>query len=168
MVAGSYEYENWVSRKPSKKKIQRAALKADPLGTLGQLGAVAGKRALERAGETAARTGLRTAKIAGLGALGVTGTAVAAAATSGAILAAGYLVMDRVARTQQAKLGDRLNAISNRFVETQRQLQLAFHGRVPDDVNRKALADYKRALATANAQAQGSAFAGQRAEGSYK
>lgn len=173
----TFEYAEWPSRKPSKKKIQRAALRADPIGTVGQLGTLAGKKAVERAGERAGRDVLRAVgRATGVGgALGASRAAATAAlptvAAVGAILAAGYYVSEQIAKRQSLKLGDRLNAISARFVETQRQLIKVFGDSwddVPADVRSKAVAEYKRAIATASSRAQGSALAGVRAVGSYK
>lgn len=172
VTSDTFEYRDWPSRKPSKKKQQRAALLANPVGTLGMIGAVAGKKSIERAGETAVRTGLRQLRNIGLAEAGLTAAGLGAAATSGAILAAGYVVMDKVAGHYTLALGDKLNAISNRFVETQRQLIAAFRGRswadVPADVREKALRDYKRAISTASAQGRGSANVTRPVEGSYK
>lgn len=169
----AFEYSEWPSRKPSKKKIQRAALKADPLGTSSQVLSDAAKRATER---TIDRTGVRVARNISTAALGAgTTTALRAAAgvagAVGAILAAGYYVSDQIAKNQRMKLGDRLNAISARFVQTQAELVKVF-GRtwddVPPDVRTRAVNEYKRAIATASSQAQGSALVGVRAVGSYK
>lgn len=172
VTADAMEYASWPSRKPSKKRLQREALLTNPVGTLGVLGAAAGRKALERAGETAARTTLRTARAAGVGALGLSTAGLGAAAASAAILAAGYVVMDRVARAGTLEVGFRLNAISTRFVETQRQLmrthRVSRWEEVPQSERTKALGDYKRAIATASAQARGAANVTGRAEGSYK
>jgi hypothetical protein len=136
------------------------------------LGATAGKKAVERAGERAGRSVLTAAKTAGLGVLGVSAAGVGAAATSAAILAAGYVVMDHVAKSNTVKLGDKLNAISLRFVETQRQLIQAYRARswdgVPQAVRDKALRDYKQAISTTSAQARGYANVTRPVEGSYK
>lgn len=182
VTSDSWEFANWPSRKPSKKRLQRESLKRDPLGTLGTIGTTAGKKAIERAGETAARTALRAAGIPAIlaGARGAVATAaggvtvagVAAAASVAAILAAGYAVMSHIAASGTVALGDRLNTISTRFVETQRQLIRAAGVRtweqVPAAVRTKAVADYKRAISTASAQGRGSANVTRPVEGSYK
>lgn len=173
VTADTFEYADWPSRKPSRKKLQRESLKRDPIGTLAQVGTLAGKRAVERAGERAGRSVLRTLGVSGAsvatlakGATAALGTAAAAAA----ILAAGYVVSDKIARTQRVKLGDRLNAISSRFVVTQRELEKHYGTTkwegVPADVRARAVREYKAAIATATAQAQGSAIIGVRE--SYK
>lgn len=172
MTADSFEYRDWPSRKPSKKKLAREAFKQDPLGTTGTVLQQAGKRSVERLGEHAATRVLRTARAGVGGALLGAGKTVAAATGVGTILAAGFLVADTIARNERLKLGDRLNAISLRFAETQRSIEQAFGTRtwsnVPADVRSKAVRDYKDAIATATSRAQGQAFAGTRAEGSYK
>jgi hypothetical protein len=171
VTADTFEYADWPSRKPSKKKIQREAIKSDPIGTLGAAGVAAGRKAAERAAESTAKAALRATGVPAIlaGARGaVAGSALplAAAAASAGILAAGYVVMDRVAKTQALKLGDRVNAISSRFVQTQAALQKTYgvtHWQdVPSDQRNKAVSDYKRALATATSQAQGSALVGVR------
>lgn len=169
VTADTFEYATWPSRKPSKKKLAREAFKSDPLGTTGAVAQQATKRAIERAGEHTVVKVLRTARAS----VPLAAAAVGPAAAAAAILAAAYLVGDRIARNEAVKLGDRLNAISLRFTETQRQLEAAFGtpGRwdgVPADLRAKAVRDYKGAIATATSRAQGQAFAGIRAEGSYK
>lgn len=173
MTADTFEYATWPSRKPSKKKIAREAFKQDPLGTTGAVAQQAAKRSIEKLGEHAATRVLRTARGGALAAGLSAGSVAAAATASASILAAAYLVGDTIARNERVKLGDRLNAISLRFAETQRQLEAAFGtpGRwdgVPADLRAKAVRDYKNAIATATSRAQGQAFAGTRAEGSYK
>jgi hypothetical protein len=165
----TFEYRDWPSRKPSKKKIAREAFKSDPLGTTGSVAQQAGKRAIERAGEQTLTRILRSARAG----VPVAAAAAGPAAVAAGILAAAFLVGDRIARDQRVKLGDRVNTISLRFAETQRQLEAAFGtpGRwdgVPADLRAKAVRDYKSAIATATSRAQGQAFAGTRAEGSYK
>lgn len=169
--ADSWEALNWPSRKPSIKRQRRAQLAAAPLATLGTIAATAGKKSIERAGETAVKTALRSAKAAGLAEVGLTAAGVGAAATSAAILAAGYVVMSQVAAHGTIGLGDKLNAISNRFVETQRQL-IKQYGRTWDDVPQKirdqALLQYRQAISTASAQGRGSANVTRPVDGSYK
>lgn len=172
VTADTFEYREWPSRKPSKKKIAREAFKSDPLGTSGSVAQQAAKRAIERAGEQTITRVLRSARAAVLPAAAAAGGTAFAATGAASILAAAYLVGDRIARDQRLKLGDRLNAISLRFTETQRQLEAAFGTNkwdgVPADLRAKAVRDYKSAIATATSRAQGQAFAGARAEGSYK
>lgn len=121
---------------------------------------------------TAASKALRkVGSVAGVGAAGA-GLVAATVATQLAILAAGYVVMDRVARSQQLKLGDRVNEISREFIRQQATLIKQAGARswsgVPQAVRDRAVANYQRALGTATAQAQGSAIVGARATGSYK
>lgn len=162
VTADDPRYDEWPSRKPGKAQREYGKFAEAPLTYAGTK--VARKietqvgRTLQRLGRTALPT--------------VGAAAVGASAGAAAILAAGYVVTDAIARNQRIKLGDRLNAISSRFVETQRQLIAAFRAGswegVPADVRKKAVADYKSAIARATAQAQGSALVGARAEGSYK
>lgn len=168
VAADSWEALNWPSRKPSKKKQQRQQLLTAPLATVGTIGVTAGRKAIEKAGETAGRTALRTAKQVGLGALGITTAGLGAAASSAAILAAGYVVMDKVAKERALAFGDRVNAISLRFAETQKQI-IKQYGRawsdVPSDVAKKAWSDYTHAIKVAQSQ---EGFVGAREVGSYK
>ena len=171
-------YLSWSNRKPSRKKKLQNKILSDPVGYAGErarhIAEEAGKHA---AVETIRHTGRAIAEGAaeggGVAAYLAGGAAVAAAATAAAsILAAGYLVGDKIARDQRIKLGDRLNAISLRFSQTQAQLEQAYGVKswagVPAAQRNKAVSDYKAAIATATSQAQGAAFAGTRAEGSYK
>jgi hypothetical protein len=182
VTADSFEYAAWPSRKPSKKRLQREALKNDPLGTLGTIGTTAGKKAIERAGESVGRAALRAtgipailagARSAAAGAAGgVTLAGAAAAGTIAAILAAGYAVMSHVAASGTVALGDRLNTISTRFVQTQQQLIKAYGARawsgVPEQIRTKAFRDYQQAISTASAQGRGSANVTRPVDGSYK
>jgi hypothetical protein len=174
VTSETFEYRDWPSRKPSKKKLAREAFKSDPLGTTGSITQQAAKRAVEKLGEHTATKLARSARgvLVGGAGLASSGAVLAAGAGVATILAAAYLVGDTIARNQRLKLGDRLNAISVRFTQTQHQLEQAFGTTrwdgVPADVRAKAVRDYKSAIATATSRAQGQAFAGTRAEGSYK
>lgn len=171
-------YLEWSNRKPSRRKKLQNKILSDPLGYASERAQhVAEEAAKHAAVETIRHTGKAVASGAleggALAATLATGASVAAAAGSAAaILAAAYVVGDKIARNQQVKLGDRLNAISLRFTQTQAQLEKLYGVRswagVPAAQRNKALSDYKAAIATATSQAQGSAFAGTRAEGSYK
>ncbi len=112
------------------------------------------------------------ATVVARGGLAAGAATLAGAGAAAGILAAAFMVGDTIARNGRLKLGDRVNAISLRFAETQRQLEAAFGTSrwdgVPADVRSKAVRDYRAAIATATSQAGGSAFAGTRAEGSYK
>lgn len=170
VTADDPRYTDWSNRKPSKrKKLQNKILSAP--------GEYVKERATKVAEDTAKRaiTGALRGGVAVAIARGGAAAALPAAAAAGgvaSILAAAFLVGDTIARNQRVKLGDRLAAISNRFAQTQHQLEQAFGtdkwDGVPADVRSKAVRDYKAAIATATSQAQGSAFAGTRAEGSYK
>lgn len=166
VTADDPRYDEWPSRKPGKTSKLAAKLRDRPLELAAEEASKHVATTLRRKGRSSLSTALKAAvggvSLAGLGAV----------AASASILAAGYLVVDTIARKQQVKLGDRLNAISLRFAETQRQLEAAFGTTrwegVPADVRAKAVRDYKAAIATATSQAQGSALAGTRVEGSYK
>ena len=147
--AGTYEYLNWVSRKPSKKKIARAALKADPLGYIGQAGVIAGTRAAERVGERVGRTVLRRAS-----GVGLTAAAAAAAELGGATLAlaavpiaaaiGGALLYD------STQPGAEENKLSLQFVAAQYTLLQESGGKtwlgVPESARTGLLEDYQHAL----------------------
>jgi hypothetical protein len=151
VTADSYEYTAWLSRKPSKKKQTRAALKSDPVGTLGILGATAGKKAVERAGERAASGALR----AGRGRLVAAATALATSSTVGALAAAGAVgaaiyAMGKLAEAYTVSLGERANQISRQFVATQQQVIKQYGGSrwedVPADLRNKLVNGYKAAI----------------------
>lgn len=153
VTADTFEYQQWPSRKPTKKKLQREALKTDPVGTLGILGATAGKKGLERAGERAASSVLRTGR-------GAIATALTAAATSSATVAlaaagavgAAIFAMGELAKRHDVQLGDRANAISRQFVATQQQVIKQYGGSrwedVPLDIRTKLVNGYKAAIQT--------------------
>jgi len=156
VTSDTFEYQQWPSRKPSKKKIAREALKTDPVGTLGMLGATAGKRAAERAGERAVSTALRS----GRGAIATTvlGTAssLAASSTAVALAAAGAVgaaifAMGEIAKRYDVALGERANQISRQFVVTQQQVIKQYGGSrwedVPLDIRTKLVNGYKAAIA---------------------
>lgn len=156
VTADTFEYQQWPSRKPSKKKIARESLKTDPVGTLGMLGATAGKKAVERAGERAASSVLRAGR--GRIATTVLGTAGSLAASSAAValaaagaVGAAIFAMGEVAKRVDVALGDRANAISRQFVATQQQVIKQYGGSrwedVPLDIRTKLVNGYKAAIA---------------------
>lgn len=164
MTADDPRYFEWSNRKPSKRtKLQEKILNA-PGEYVAERSRKVATTAATRAATTVARRVLPTLATGGAVAAG------AATVASLAILAAGYVVSDAIARNQRVKLGDRLNAISNQFLNLQHQVMAKYGVRswdqVPPEVRNRAVADYKRALGTATAQAQGSAIVGQRE--SYK
>lgn len=95
---------------------------------------------------------------------------VGAVAAAVGLLATAYVVADHIATNGRIALGQRINAISQRFVLAQREVVAKLGVRdwqaVPEQLRKKWHTDYTRAIATANAQAQGTAFAGVRE--SYK
>lgn len=152
VTADTFEYQQWPSRKPSKKKIAREALKSDPVGTIGMLGATAGKRAAERAGERTVSTVLRS----GRGAIATGLTAAASSSAAVALAAAGAVgaaifAMGEVAKRLDVALGERANAISRQFVATQQQVIKQYGGSrwedVPVDLRTKLVNGYKAAIA---------------------
>lgn len=158
-------YDDWPSRKPSKRSKLAHKIRERPA----EYAAERATRVIERKVSTAtSRIGKSAATAVATRALPVVG----AAAASAAILAAGYVVMDRYARSAQLAHGEKVNKISLEFVDTQHAIMRAFSAgtwsQVPENVRNEAVKKYTSALRTADAQAQGSAFVGQRAIGSYK
>jgi hypothetical protein len=160
-----YRFDEWPDRKPSKSSKLAAKIREHPVDY-----------ALDRATKVATSRGRalsRTAKGKLAGALtsgaGVVATVGATAAALG-ILATAYVVADHIASNGRLALGNRINTISSRYALAQteilRKLGARAWGDVPEQVRAKWLSDYKRALSTANSQAQGTAFAGVRE--SYK
>ena len=147
--AGTYEYLNWVSRKPSKKKIARAALKADPLGYIGQAGVIAGTRAAERVGERVGRTVLRRAS-----GVGLTAAAAAAAELGGATLALAAVpiaaAIGGALLYYSTQPGAEENKLSLQFVAAQKTLMQETGAKtwqgVPEAARTRLLDDYKHAL----------------------
>lgn len=162
VTADDPRYDAWPSRKPGKTAKLAAKLRDRPLELAAEEASKHAARSLRTKGHSTLKRAAAAIPLAAAG----------TAAASASILAAAYLVGDRIARNGQLKLGDRVNAISLRFTETQRQLEQAFGTTrwegVPADLRAKAVRDYKAAIATATSRAQGTAFAGTRAEGSYK
>lgn len=121
------------------------------MGTLGILGAAAGKKAVERAVERAGRETLVGAKdkiIAGATTLAASSTAAALAA-AGAVGAA-IFAMGELAKRRDVQLGERANAISRQFAATQKQVSGQYGGRweaVPLELRNKLVAGYKAAIA---------------------
>ncbi len=164
-------YTEWSNRKPSKRKKLQAKILSAPGDYVRERAGKVAEESLKRVATTTLRRAVRLGGAAAVGELAVSGVAVAATTTGAlAILAAGYVVSNAIAKNQQLKLGERINLLSAEFVNVQKQVMAKFGVRewasVPAEVRNKAVADYKRALATATAQAQGSALVGVRE--SYK
>lgn len=168
-----WRYDEWSSRKLTKKAREKKLLVDDPLKYVTSVGieSVAKKTGTKviRQAKTAARKQLpNVGRLVTPGAL-----AAGAAITAGlAGLAAAFVVGEQIAKSGKRALGERINQLSYRFVETQNALIKQFRGThwsdVPEQVRNKAVADYKKLLSIATSQAQGTAFVGRRAEGSYK
>ena len=146
----SYEYANWVSRKPSKKKLQRELLKSDPIGALGQAGVIAGTRAAERIGTSVGRT---VARRVGTGAL-ATAAATAAELGFGGVALAALPVAAAIGGAllyYSTQPGADENQLSVQFVAAQKTLiQESGVKRwqdVPQAARDRLLNDYKTALA---------------------
>lgn len=165
VTADTFEYADWPSRKPSKKKLQRESLKRDPLGTVGQVGVTTAKRAAEKSAERVARDVTRAVSrsvgvggiLAGARAASV-GVAVAAApaAIAGAGLTLAIALGTALKNQARVRTGDAINKLSLQFVENQKALMRATRAPTWNDVPREArarlLRDYKSAVATAAAQ----------------
>ncbi len=155
MTKDTFEYEEWPSRKPSKKKIQREALKRDPLGVSAQVVTEAVKKSAARTVER--ESGKVTRRIAQSGAVGAAATAgrSAVAAVAPAIAAASLVggalyAMGRIGQLRNVAAGERANRISREFVAAQqavmKQLRVARWADVPTDIATKLVNGYKRAI----------------------
>lgn len=151
----TFEYEEWPSRKPSKKKIQRAALKADPIGVGSQVVTEAIKKSAARTVER--ETGKLTRKAAGSVAVGsaaatarATVAAVAPAIAAASIVGGALYAMGRIAQLRNVAAGERANRVSREFVATQqavmKQLRVSKWEDVPSDVRTKLVNGYKKAI----------------------
>jgi hypothetical protein len=151
----TFEYEEWPSRKPSKKKIQRAALKADPIGTGAQVVTEAVKKSAARTVER--ETGRLTRSVAGSAlATGAIASGRAAAAAAAPAIAAAALVggalyaMGRIQQLRNVAAGERANRVSREFVAAQqavmKQLRVARWEDVPSDIRTKLVNGYKKAI----------------------
>lgn len=126
VYADSFEYRDWPSRKPSKKKLAREAFKSDPFGTTGTIAQAAAKRSVERLGEHAATRVLRTARGGAVTAALASARSLApfagplaiAAATIGAAIA-----LWKHQRTYEYRTaGEAINQVSREFAQTQQQV----------------------------------------------
>lgn len=158
----TFEYEEWPSRKPSKKKLQRESLKRDPIGTVGQVAVTAGKRSAEKIAERTARDVLRATGASGaVGALGAVArravvAAAVPAAAAGVGLALAISLGEALKGQARVRTGDAINKLSRQFVENQRALERVTGARnwdeVPKEARDRLIRDYKSAVATAAAQ----------------
>lgn len=149
VYADSFEYANWLSRKPSKKRTARAALLADPLGTTATAAQKAAIRAGERIAEHTATRVLRTyAKPLVGAALG------AAAELGGATLVAAVLpvaaALGGALLAFSSRPGAEENQLSVQFVQAQNKLIQESGGKtwmdVPESARTRLLNDYKAGL----------------------
>lgn len=152
----TFEYAEWPSRKPTKKKLQREALKRDPLGVGTQLVAEAVKKSASRTVER--ETGRIARTVAQSGAVAATATALrttaaAAAPLVGAVglIGAALYAMGKIGQARNVAAGERANRISRQFVDTQRavmkQLGVRSWEAVPSELRTKLLNGYKAEIA---------------------
>lgn len=163
VTADTFEYRDWPSRKPSKKKLAREAFKTDPIGTTGTMLQLAGKRSVEKIGEHVAvgvlRKGRGLLPVAAAGALEALGSTalVGTAALTAAALTAVFLQNASVKNSRLA-LGDRINALSREFVKQQADMARAYgvahFADVPAEARNRLLTGYKDALAALTASAR--------------
>jgi hypothetical protein len=151
----SFEYAEWPSRKPSKKKLAREAFKTDPFGTTGTIAQTAAKRSIERLGEhtatrvlRTARTGALPAALAGARTLAPFAAPLAvAAATIGAAIALWKHQQTYEYRTA----GEAINQVSREFAATQKQvmeqLRVRSWDQVPAEQRNKLVNGYKAKIA---------------------
>lgn len=149
----TFEYRDWPSRKPSKKKIAREAFKTDPLGTTGSITQQAAKRSIEKLGEhtatrlarTARTTAIPAALAAGRSLLPFAGIAGLTALAIGAVLLQNKSVSDA-----RLALGERIRKLSLAFIAAQNQMAAEYRvphfGDVPSEARARLLAGYKDAL----------------------
>lgn len=169
VTADDPRYEEWPSRKPSKYQKEAAKLYEKPGEYIAEKAVRAAHRKTSGVRKSVAGA---VATIAANPAVRVVAGGAVSIAAGLAIITAADAVAQQLAKSGKLALGEKLNALSRDFVTTQRALIRAYDvadwQHVPQQVRDEAVKSYKRALATASAQAQGSAYAGRRVEGSYK
>lgn len=152
----TFEYEEWPSRKPSKKKLQRESLKRDPIGTSAQVITEAVKRSASRtvereSGRAARRAAGSTAVGAAVAGARATAAAVAPAIAAAALVGGALYAMGRIGQMRNVAAGERANRISREFVAAQqavmKQLRVSRWDDVPADVRTKLLNGYKKEIA---------------------
>lgn len=152
----TFEYAEWPSRKPTKKKLQRESLKRDPIGTSSQMVAEAVKKSAARTVER--ETGKVTRRIAGSGVAAAaastaraTVAAVAPAIAAASVIGGALYAMGKIGQLRNVAAGERANRISREFVSAQqtvmKQLRVSSWDQVPADIRNKLVAGYKKAIA---------------------
>lgn len=149
----TFEYRDWPSRKPSKKKIAREAFKSDPLGTTGSITQQAAKRSIEKLGEHTATKLARGARTTAVPAIVAAGRALAPfagiAGLTGAAIAL-VLLQNRSVADARLALGERINKLSLAFAAAQKTMaaeyRVAHFGDVPSEARNRLLQGYKDAL----------------------
>lgn len=163
VYSDSFEYREWPSRKPSKKKIAREAFKTDPLGTTGSITQTAAKKSIEKLGERTATKLARTVRTGAVpavlgGARALAPYAIPAAAAAGTVAAAvvGFVAL---ARAENRLARERITQLSHDFVAAQQQVMQQFNTRnwndVPIELRNKLLNGYKKALSEVQVYAPG-------------
>lgn len=169
VTADDPRYEEWPSRKPSKYQKEASKLYEKPGEYVAEKVIKAAHRKTSGVQKTLAGA---VATVARNPVVATVAGGAASIAAGLAIIAAANTLAQQLAKSGKLALGDKLNALSRDFVTTQRTLIRAYAvsdwQHVPQQVRDEAVKGYKAALATASSQAQGSAYAGVRAEGSYK
>jgi hypothetical protein len=153
VTSDTFEYRDWPSRKPSKKKIAREAFKTDPLGTTGSITQQAAKRTIEKLGEHTATKIARGARTTAIPAAVAVARSLAPFAGIAGLTAAAIglvLLQNKSVSDARLALGEKINKLSLAFVAAQKQMaaeyRVAHFGDVPAEARSRLLAGYKDAL----------------------
>lgn len=152
MTVDSFEYSEWPSRKPTKKKLQREALKRDPIGTSSQVlvtgASRAAERTIERQGSRAARSILTGGGLAGVARVAAAAPAAAAVGAAGLVGAALY-AMAVIAKQTRLSAGEAANRVSREFAATQASVAKQFGSwdAVPKNIRDRLVSGYKKEIA---------------------
>lgn len=149
VTSDSFEYQNWLSRKPSRKRQARAALLSDPFGTTATAAQKAAIRAGERIVEHTAKSAIRR-----YGGAAVAAATTAAAEIGGAGLAVAALpiaaAIGGALLYYSTQPGAEENKLSLQFVAAQKtlmqQTRAATWQQVPEAARNRLLNDYKTSL----------------------
>lgn len=151
----TFEYAEWPSRKPTKKKLQRESLKRDPIGTSAQVITEAVKKSAARTveretGKVARRVGGSAAVGAGATAARASAAAIAPAVGAAAVIGAALYAMGRIGELRNVAAGERANKISREFVAAQQNVMKQFGvsrwDDVPADLRTKLVNGYKKKI----------------------
>lgn len=155
VTSDTFEYAEWPSRKPTKKKLQRESLKRDPIGTSAQVITEAVKKSAARTVER--ETGKVARRVGGSAAVGAAATgarasaaAIAPAVGAAAVIGAALYAMGRIGELRNVAAGERANRISREFVAAQqnimKQLGVGRWDDVPADLRTKLVNGYKKKI----------------------